>query len=107
MPTKRECEELINLCNWELVNKGDQVGYKVTNKINKNFIFLPLKGYYDEDVLIGDSTIGAYWTSTPNQDDPRESYALYIEGGVPSIKSISRHCGLSVRPVYTFPIFNK
>lgn len=105
MPTKSELEELINSCNWELVKNNGMLGYKVTSKINDNFIFLPLKGFYDEDTLIGDSTIGAYWSSTPNENDTKESYALYIEKGVPSIISISRHCGLLVRPVYKAPIF--
>lgn len=45
MPTKKECEELLQECSWKLIAIEGVKGYEVTGK-NGNSIFLPLTGSY-------------------------------------------------------------
>ena len=45
MPTKEDCEELLRECTWELEDRGNIKGYKITGKTG-NSIFLPLTGSY-------------------------------------------------------------
>ena len=46
MPTKEECEELLENCTWNWTTQNGVNGYKVTSKKNGNSIFLPAAGYY-------------------------------------------------------------
>ena len=45
MPTRKECEELLQECSWKLIAIEGVKGYEVTGK-NGNSIFLPLTGSY-------------------------------------------------------------
>ena len=44
LPTKAECQELIDNCTWTLTTYNGKKGYKVVSKKNNNSIFLPAAG---------------------------------------------------------------
>lgn len=67
MPTKADAEELYDsrYCTWELTTLYDKNVYKVTSKINGNYIYLPCAGYMEGTVNYNqNNTRIVYWTST-------------------------------------------
>ena len=112
IPTKAECEELMdaNYCTWEWRSNNDFAGYKVTSKINGNYIFLPAAGYKSgSTVEIHDGGVyGTYSCSTPAERDEvaEKSYTLGFKDETKAIGRIYRENGRVVRPV-TGGKFNK
>jgi hypothetical protein len=49
MPSEEEIDELINKCNWEWKEESGVKGFKVSSKVNKNWIFLPAGGCMNVD----------------------------------------------------------
>lgn len=71
LPTKEQCEELIDKCTWTWQSNG---GYKVTGP-NGNSIILPAAGGNDCDGNLDNvGTVGYYRSSTPYS----ENFAWYI-----------------------------
>ena len=62
MPTKNECEELVNKCLWTKTTLNNIEGYKITGTTG-NSIFLPMGGQYSSS-LSGIGDWGHYWSST-------------------------------------------
>ena len=98
LPTKSECEELVNKCKWEWANRGGSNGYLVTGP-NGESIFFPASGFtrfsdtYDCDE-------GYFWCSTPVEEyDGDYSYSLYFSNKLIDVNWNYRFRGLSVRPV--------
>lgn len=60
MPTAAEWEELLAMCNWEMVTTNGVEGYQVTSKQNGNIIFIPATS------PIGNGAYCAYWSSSLN-----------------------------------------
>ena len=64
-PTKEQWQELANgnNCTWEWITTMRVPGYKVTSKITKNSIFIPITGY---KIPAGYQlkNLGLYWTSS-------------------------------------------
>ena len=99
MPTKAECQELIDNCNWTQVTQNGQNGYLVTGT-NDESIFLPVAGYRNYGMLQNDGDFGRYWTSTPYEGNKGTAYYLgFSEGGDPHVHNTPRSYGFSVRPV--------
>lgn len=76
MPTKAQCQELVDKCKWTWWTTPDlQEGYKVTGP-NGNSIFLPAAGFrYDTD--LGRAGFrGGYWASNRDKSSPNNSYFL-------------------------------
>ena len=75
LPTKEQCEELINNCTWKW-HGGKNKGVYVIGK-NGNKIFLPAVGelYYDEQMQ-AEGEAGSYWSSSLQGTDGK--YAYYI-----------------------------
>ena len=63
MPTKKECEELINNCLWTKTTLNNIKGYKITGTTG-NSIFLPLGGQYSGSGFTGVGVFAHYWSST-------------------------------------------
>ncbi len=61
LPTEKECQELLELCNWETKVIDGVEGSLVTGP-NRNSIFLP---YNQKSYTTGKYVSGHYWTSTP------------------------------------------
>ena len=94
LPTKEQCEELMEKCTWEWQSNGS---YKVTGT-NGNSIVLPAAGGLDCDGYVSNvGTVGYYRSSTPYNED----YAWYISfySDDKFIWNDSRCFGLSVRLV--------
>ncbi len=71
LPTKEQCEELMEKCTWEWQSNGS---YKVTGT-NGNSIVLPAAGGLDCDGNVSNvGTVGYYRSSTPYN----ENFAWYI-----------------------------
>ena len=77
MPTKDECQELIDSCTWEWTTENDVNGYLVTGP-NDNTIFLPAAGYRRGSSLNLAGEYGFYWSSTPYESNTNLAYYLYF-----------------------------
>ena len=102
MPTKEECEELLDNCTlkWVYSYKGTGVaGRIVTSNINGNSIFFPAAGCRDYDDLnfAGDS--GDYWSSSLYAGSPDCAWYLNFNSDDVDGDGYGRCYGLSVRPV--------
>ena len=97
MPTKTECEELLNNCQWTFITIGNHNGYKVIGP-NGNYIFLPAAGCRYGTSL--DSSCGSkccYWSSSP--DEPNSSWGLFLSSSRRFVGRKARRYGQSVRAV--------
>ncbi len=79
-PTEEQFRELIDNCVWEWVTLARRTGYKVTSKINGNWIFLPAagimvgRGKSEFDIPYNIDKDGTYWTSSPCKVDHGVTY---------------------------------
>ncbi|MBR4771560.1 MAG: Ig-like domain-containing protein [Bacteroidales bacterium] len=72
VPTKNQCQELIDKCIWVPVSSG----FVVFSTVNGNTVFLPKTGYKNSSNQLKDQSIGYYWTSDLyNNQSP---YYLYV-----------------------------
>ena len=100
MPTKDELNELRTQCTWTWTTQNGVKGYKVTSKVNSNYIFLPAAGYRRGSSLYNVGSLGYYLSSTPNDSNSNNAYYLYFDNtGYHGMGSNNRSHGRSVRPV--------
>lgn len=78
MPTKNECEELVNNCTWTWTTFRGMQGYRVTSNRNGNSIFLPAAGSRCDTSLALAGTYGRYWCATPSVDEYSDT-AFYLD----------------------------
>ena len=103
MPSKEQCDELIEHCTWEWTTLYGRIGYKVISKSNGNWIFLTSSGVVNDNhsLPIEVEKRGGYWSSTPCSYDT-SSHALeftHRNSAVWTHSSSFRLHGRSVRPV--------
>ena len=98
LPTKAECQELVDKCKWVWTTQGSHNGYKVTGP-NGNSIFLPAAGCRNGSSLYFAGEDGYCWSSTPLESDARYAYYLYFGSGSHLVYWYDRSFGRSVRPV--------
>ena len=101
MPTKYECQELIDKCKWEWVTVNGVNGYKVTGP-NGNNIFLPATGYRFGSSLCDAGSDGSYWSSTPLDYNTINAYALGFSSDILDMDYLDyydRSIGHCIRPV--------
>ena len=100
MPTKAEQDELRTNCTWTWTTQNGVKGYKVTSKVNGNFIFLPAAGYrYDSSLnLVG--SYGYYWSSSLYGNYSDYAYFLGFFSSNVDWDYYYRYSGLSVRAVF-------
>ena len=109
IPTENEMRELCTKCIWTWISREEQLGYKVTSKINGNSIFLPAAGFRMENEFRGTAE-GHYWSSDlnpapelfSNSDDPVCAETLYFnQNGSGDMDWIANqfYQGLPIRPV--------
>jgi hypothetical protein len=94
MPTKAECDELVNNCKWTWLDNG----YKVVGP-NGNGIFLPATGSRRNSDIAGVDYVGLYWSSSLYVDHQGRAWSLYSNSGYCCIFEYWRTDGLTVRPV--------
>ena len=98
MPTKKEFDELQNLCKWSWFTTADGVsGCKVTGR-NGNSIFLPAAGFRTEETEKSQNMSGHYWSGDLSKY-PEEACALFFNQQGPKDCKTRRYFGFSVRPV--------
>ncbi|MDE7386467.1 MAG: toll/interleukin-1 receptor domain-containing protein [Muribaculaceae bacterium] len=105
MPTAEEFQELLDNCIWEYGKLENQIGYSVTSTTTKEpvSIFLPLAGYYSNDVQANNpierNRSLYYWSGTIQQKNPNLAIALECRDGQRCLSSPSQVQGLLIRPV--------
>ncbi len=97
MPTKAECQELIDNTTSEWTTQNGVNGRKFKSKSNGNYIFLPAAGYRWRGELGDVGSYGYYWSSTPSGEGC--AYGLNFGSGSANWYGIGRSGGQSVRPV--------
>ena len=101
LPTKAECQELVDKCTWTWTTQDGFPGCKIVSKKNGNAIFLPAAGWHDFTPTIPNNVYvyGDYWSSTPSKSNTGDAYCLIFGSEEKSVGSFSRVFALSVRPV--------
>lgn len=97
MPTKSECEELMNLCTWTTTISDGVSGMQVTGP-NGNSIFLPSAGYRN-GTATDYSGDGYYWSCDPTPDKNGHACAIHFDDERAVIVNAYRYYGFFVRPV--------
>lgn len=109
MPTKAECEELVNTtnCTWTPTTLNGQSVYKVTSKKNSNYIYIPRCGWW---------SVGKYdyagqlrlWSKTQSvSSSASEAYALCVDDdnpGNPTVGVRYKPQGYPIRAVMQTPV---
>lgn len=101
MPTKEECQELVDNCSWEWTTQNGVKGSKVTGP-NGNSIFLPAAGDRLNKAASNYGSLGRYWNtklSSKNSAYTLTTMFLFnsFSAGVSSINVVY---GFPIRPVY-------
>ena len=97
IPTKAECEELLENCNFTRVVCNGIYGYQATSRKNGKSIFFP-DDDFNPDVF--GLAAAKFWTSTPGDSVGGMAYYVSVDHAEPTC-SIDEyfHPGRSVRPV--------
>ena len=90
-PTRENCLELINNCDFTWSTVNEIKGYKITSRINGNYIFLPDIG----DAITGNSS---YWSSSHAGYDSAHDISFNNHGFI--LSSRERSYGNTIRPVF-------
>ena len=99
LPTKEECQELVDNCTWEWARVNGVGGVKVIGP-NGNCIFLPAAGCRYGIMLCDAGIYGRFWSSTPDEYIyDYLTYFLYFYDGGESESRYERYYGMPVRPV--------
>ena len=100
MPTKAECQELIDNCNVTWTNDYNGTGIKgriFTSKVNGKSVFFPAVGYCIDSSVYNVGSGGHCWTASWNSSS--DAWELGFGSGSQSLGSRSRYYGYSVRAV--------
>lgn len=95
LPTKTECEELIDKCTWTWTSQGGHNGYNVIGP-NGNKIFLPAAGSRISSTIV-DGIQGCYLSSTPYKNNSH--YVMSFTSGISFVDKFTSYAGYSIRPV--------
>lgn len=101
IPTSEEIYELINACSWSYYQENGH--YYLTGRApNGNSLVIPVSGYRINKEIHELDNLGWYWSGTLTTEDKDYADAFSIDLGDKTIglTSISRYCGLTIRPVY-------
>lgn len=100
IPTKENFDELLEQCSWTWTSLNGVSGYKVTSKVNSNYIFLPATKLSKN----GKSLYQYYWSSTLNNGSSQygsHAYRLGISKEEHTTYNRDfRYDGLTIRPVF-------
>ena len=103
MPTKDECEELVDECTWTWTTQtnsdGKTIGGYRVKGTNGNSIFLPAAGRLNDSTLEETGNSGFYWSSQPVEDRSDYAYVINFDSSDWPIGWGRRYVGSSIRPV--------
>lgn len=100
MPTKAECQELLDYCTWTWTTQNGINGYKVTSNkagYTDKFIFLPAAGCRDGSDHL--DSLGCYWSLSFRKNYSFLAWGLGFYSGHHDLDYSLRYYGQSVRPV--------
>ena len=100
MPTKAECQELLdNTTNeWTTINNVN--GWKFTSKTDTSkYIFIPAAGYCGNGSVDDVGSFGSVWSSSLLTSSPDNAWGLYFYSGNCGMSNGGRCYGRSVRGV--------
>ena len=99
-PSNLQWDELLQNTNSQWTTKNGVAGRLFTSKKNGQTIFLPAaSGYRGGTSLDYAVTLGNYWSSSLQTEDPNLAWNLYFVSGYCGMDYYYRSGGLSVRPV--------
>lgn len=105
LPSKKDFEELVAKCKWQIITFEGNKGFMVTGP-NGNKLFLPFAGYMENagsSQLKCEGIHGIYWTGDYNDSSSNEtlSYAfgLYHPQYNKGVTPHNRYSGHSIRPI--------
>ena len=99
LPTKAECQELVDRCTWTWTTYNGVEGYEVTGP-NGNSIFLPAAGYRLGTENRSRGSCGYYWSGTPYESNSSDAYNLSFSSSGHGVSYYGfRVDGQTVRPV--------
>lgn len=101
-PTAEQWQELMDNCYWKWNEDdyGENVWVVTSRKKAGASIIIPVVGWRTDDKLNERYNYSAYWSSSVNEWDPTEAKCLFFGGvATPSVNSLLRSYGLSIRPV--------
>lgn len=98
MPTKDECQELIDECTWIYTTYNDIAGYIIIGT-NDNSIFLPAAGYWSSSLTNAGNT-GFYWNSTPPVSGNIYASCIFFSSSEAAVLNRNRYGGFSLRAIY-------
>ena len=101
MPSRAQFEELVNslYTSVEWTTISGIKGIKVTSKKNRQSIFLPAAGSYNEGTSAFEGLLGIYWTRTLRLDWSGMAYQMaFYEQGTEMAEGY-RYSGAPIRPV--------
>ena len=103
MPTKEQCEELINNTTNKWVTNYNDIqglnGLVLTSNMNDNTIFFPATGYRVSNSICNDNSDIYIWSSTINIKNPANAYIIRGWNNVIKINYDFRSNGFVVRYV--------
>ena len=100
MPTKAECQELIDNCNVVWTDDYNGTGVKgriFTSKLNGNSVFLPAAGVLYGTGIHDVNSYGEYWCK--NFDTRMHTYSIYFHKRLYFMSPYPRYYGITIRGV--------
>lgn len=98
IPTAEEFGVLVNNLDWTWTSSEGVFGYEVENPDTGKSIFLPVAGYYDDDIHAHAGAKGRYWTATRG-DDAYNAWSVDFSSDGYTMDQHTRYMGFAIRPV--------
>ena len=101
MPTKAECQELIDNCDVTLTNDYNETGVAgrvFTSKVNGKSVFFPAAGSCYKSSMHDVGSFGHYWSAS--WDSSSHAWKLWFDSRMQGLDYSLRYSGYSVRAVY-------
>ena len=99
MPTCAEITELHEQCTWSWTTQNGVSGYKVTSRINGQYIFLPATGCSTFESIVEVGRQGHYWASSLDEGYMPNAWRVFFNNSSVGVDTDSRDAGRAVRPV--------
>ena len=100
MPTKDQCEELINNTDHEWISINEINGRKFTSKSDTSkYIFLPAGSNWLSFEIIGDNHNSIYWSTTKYTSYIWDAWLMHFTSDTSIIRSDGRRTGLPIRGI--------
>lgn len=110
MPSKTECEELLNNCTWTKTTLNGKPVFKATSKRNNKSIYFPTSGRRFDDGLYYTDSEMTVWSKTAcstGSSSDRFAWSLTNDAGnltTPIVEGRHKPLGFNIRPVKENPV---